>query len=261
MGYSIIIFEVLASDKKFGLGLFCTEQPPHLYVYNKCRDWIEKGFNSRNINMIYSNKTNKIYDIPSKKYAYHLEEGLFTYKKESYKSKGRLFVLENFLKYSFIQTKYETMYDVENYAVKILKKCCECKLGNIEKFNYVKPKNKWISEELLYKTIKKIYNKYNVIYQYRPPFLKSDIGGQLSYDIFIEKLRIAIEYQGAQHFKPVEYFGGEKAFIQTKKRDTQKKILSKKNGIKLIYINYWENITTDLIKEKIGNLQKFTQTP
>ena len=64
-------------------------------------------------------------------------------------------------------------------------------------------------------------------------------------------MNIAFEYQGKQHFEPVEIFGGEENFKKGQERDKIKKELSEKNGIKLIYVNYWEDITTNLIKEKL----------
>lgn len=252
--YYIIVFEALAKDNNWGLGLFCTAQNPQLFVHQKCRNWIENGLTSGNMNMIYCNKTNSIYDIKSKKYIYHLEEAFLSHKKMSYNAKKRQYVLENYLKYFFIKTKYNTLYSAENEAVKILKQCCKCKYEKIEKLTYKKPKYKWVSEELLYNVIKERYKKYDVIYQYRPDFLLSDKGGQMSYDIFISKLNIAIEYQGKQHFEPVDFFGGKNGFIETQKRDKLKKELSKKNEIKLIYINYWEDITEELIKQKIDSV-------
>lgn len=59
---------------------------------------------------------------------------------------------------------------------------------------------------------------------------------------------MAIEYQGKQHFEPVEIFGGKDNFEKQKKRDVLKKKLSDENGIKLVYINYWEDITAELIR-------------
>lgn len=77
-------------------------------------------------------------------------------------------------------------------------------------------------------------------------------GGQMSYDIFISGINVAIEYQGKQHFEPVDFFGGEEAYKKTIERDKLKRKLSLENGIKLIYINYWEDVTTSLIKDKIN---------
>ena len=73
----------------------------------------------------------------------------------------------------------------------------------------------------------------------------------MSYDVYICGLKIAIEYQGEQHFNPVEYFGGEENFQKQRERDRIKAKRSKENGIKLIYVNYWENITANLIRKKI----------
>ena len=75
----------------------------------------------------------------------------------------------------------------------------------------------------------------------------------MSYDIYICGLKIAIEYQGKQHFEPVEFFGGVKNYQEQQKRDKLKALRSQENGIKLIYVNYWEDITPELIKNKIEN--------
>lgn len=64
-------------------------------------------------------------------------------------------------------------------------------------------------------------------------------------------MKVAIEYQGKQHFEPVEIFGGKENFEKQKERDVLKKKLSDENGIKLVYINYWEDITAELIREKV----------
>ena len=62
---------------------------------------------------------------------------------------------------------------------------------------------------------------------------------------------MAIEYQGKQHFEPIEIFGGIEAFEEQQKRDKLKRDLSDQNGIKLVYINYWEDITSALILERV----------
>ena len=78
----------------------------------------------------------------------------------------------------------------------------------------------------------------------------------MSYDVYILELKVAIEYQGEQHFKPVDIFGGEQHFVEQQKRDRLKNLLSEKNNIKLIYVNYWEDISEDLIRQKINELKK-----
>ena len=100
------------------------------------------------------------------------------------------------------------------------------------------------------KTVSKLYAKYGVVSQYRPAFLKSD-KGSMSYDVYICGLKIAIEYQGKQHFEPVDFFGGEVSHEKQVERDRLKRQLSADNGVRLIYVNYWEDVTPSLIREKI----------
>ena len=124
------------------------------------------------------------------------------------------------------------------------------KYKGYEKFKYDIIDYKWKSEELMFECVRKIFKTKKVYHQYRPYFLHTG-AGQLSYDVFVFGLNVAFEYQGKQHFEPVELFGGEENFKKQQERDKIKKELSEKNDIKLIYINYWENITTDLINEKL----------
>ena len=126
------------------------------------------------------------------------------------------------------------------------------KYADQDRYNYILPVNKWKSEQLVYELTKRAYKNTTVIYQHRPYFLQTK-KGQMSYDVFICKLNVAIEYQGKQHFEPVELFGGQKAFEEQRKRDELKKKLSAQNGVHLVYINYWEDISIDLINKKVSN--------
>ena len=74
------------------------------------------------------------------------------------------------------------------------------------------------------------------------------------YDVFVCGLKIAFEYQGKQHFEPVGIFGGEEAFISIQERDARKAKLSVENGVKLIYVNYWEDVSLELIKGKLKEI-------
>ena len=77
----------------------------------------------------------------------------------------------------------------------------------------------WVSETELYYKIRNHFRDLEIIQHARPKWL-----GHQHLDIFIPSLKLAIEYQGFQHFQPIEYFGGEKAFRATLKRDLCKKI-------------------------------------
>ena len=60
--------------------------------------------------------------------------------------------------------------------------------------------------------------------------------GKQHLDFYLPEYKIGIECQGIQHFKPVEYFGGEKRFIYQIDNDVKKKKLCEKNNIKIIYL-------------------------
>lgn len=70
----------------------------------------------------------------------------------------------------------------------------------------------------------------------------------LTYDFFLPEHNIAIECQGEQHFRIIEHFGGKNDYDKRVERDKRKKILSEKNGIKLLYYSsykYNNEIITD----------------
>lgn len=58
------------------------------------------------------------------------------------------------------------------------------------------------------------------------------------YDFFIPELKMLIEYDGEQHFRPVEYFGGEEAFKRLQSNDRKKNKLAKEKGYLLMRISY-----------------------
>ncbi len=104
------------------------------------------------------------------------------------------------------------------------------------------------------KTISSILVANNIEHklQYTIPDCK-DIS-VLPFDVAIihnKELLCLIEYQGIQHFIAVDFFGGEPALKQTQKRDKIKKKYCKKNNIKLLVINYKENL-----EEKLSSFLK-----
>lgn len=108
-------------------------------------------------------------------------------------------------------------------------------------------KSKWISEFSLYLMVKSYYE--DTIYQYRVEWL-----GQQSLDLYIPSIGIAIEYQGQQHSKPVEHFGGEEHFKETVERDLRKKALCAKNNVNLLYWNYDEPIEDCVLARKLNEM-------
>ena len=166
--------------------------------------------------------------------------------------------LRNNLKYIIVDKTIKSLDEVNITAKSILNNAYTYYYDNFEKGSLVLPPTKWKSEYQVKELCEKLFGKNNVIYQYKPFFLQSQ-KGQLSYDIFLIKQKIAIEYQGKQHFEPVKYFGGQLSFEKQQERDRLKKELSAKNRIKLIYINYWEPLNTELIISKISE-EKYNES-
>jgi len=80
----------------------------------------------------------------------------------------------------------------------------------------------------------------------------------LPFDFYLIDCCVAIEYQGIQHYEPVDYFGGEKQFKIQQKLDQIKRDYCKNNNIMLIEIPYWDfdNIEQILLKELDLNLSE-----
>lgn len=74
----------------------------------------------------------------------------------------------------------------------------------------------------------------------RPDFLRNDVTlSNLELDCFNEDLRIAVEYNGEQHYKYSPYFHTSKeSFYNVKYRDDMKRRLCEENGVDLIVVPY-----------------------
>lgn len=73
----------------------------------------------------------------------------------------------------------------------------------------------------------------------------------LPFDFYIPSLNVAIEYDGIQHYKPLEVWGGVEAYKQTKLRDVIKNNYCETNGIRLIRIRYDQEVEEVLRKELV----------
>ena len=104
----------------------------------------------------------------------------------------------------------------------------------------------WKNESSLYSIIRSLYPNSTVYRRYRPPYLHG-----LEFDIFIEEMNLALEYQGMQHFEPVEHWGGIKYLRYVRSHDQYKKEICDKLGISLVYFNYKDKITKENVQMKL----------
>lgn len=236
--YNFIVFEFETAEGHIERAVAYTLQRPHTYVLQKCKEWITTGRlkGTAIINGVVERAMQSAFN--------------------SWKGMKRQKRLQQYLKYFYVTRRLKDKFDAYGIAVEIYNDANNGKYSNEERSTYSRPINKWVSEERVYTLTKALYKDCAVVYQHRPFFLRSPFGGQMSYDVFISKLNVAIEYQGKQHFEPVDFFGGKESFEQLQIRDQEKAKLSKENGIKLVYINYWEDISESLIIDRVGVIPK-----
>ena len=89
----------------------------------------------------------------------------------------------------------------------------------------------WITESDLYYKLKKHFNKLKIIHHGSPEWL-----GRQHVDIWFPMYDIGVEYQGDQHYKPVDFFGGIKSHEENKIRDDRKRKLFKENNATLFEV-------------------------
>lgn len=87
------------------------------------------------------------------------------------------------------------------------------------------PKCNLVSQSRVYEKLKETFVNTSILWEYSPQWL-----GLQRFDIYFSEYNIAVEYDGIQHYKPIEFFGGEKQFELVQKRDRLKenKVLANK---------------------------------
>jgi hypothetical protein len=90
------------------------------------------------------------------------------------------------------------------------------------------------------RVMQKLFDK--PFYKTRPRFLNNPVtfgNNNLELDCYNEELKIAVEYDGAQHFKYIPYFHKTyEAFLNQRYRDYMKEQMCKENNIRLIRVPY-----------------------
>jgi hypothetical protein len=105
---------------------------------------------------------------------------------------------------------------------------------------------KFISETILFKTVAYLLKDHEVIHHYRAAWL-----GRQELDIFVPSLKLAIEYQGEQHFEPIDAWGGEEGLKKTRRRDEEKKLRCESNDVTLLYFDHDAELTEKTVDGRI----------
>ena len=145
-----------------------------------------------------------------------------------------------------LNTKFPDIFAKEPYkgaSVSILHHCNKCgndfyaRPANVLSYGCGQCRKPYSGEE----RVKQFLRRYNVPYIHNYRF--ADLKGKrnpLSYDFYLPKHNRLIEFQGAQHEYPVNYFGGENHFAMQQKHDFLKRKYAFDHNIKLIEIWHYD---------------------
>ena len=99
------------------------------------------------------------------------------------------------------------------------------------------------------KIISSILNDRKIEFKSEFKFDDCKYKSHLKFDFYIPSKNLCIEFNGIQHYTPIEFFGGESYFKEMKVRDNIKVSFCKSNGINLLIIKYTKdrNKIEDLI--------------
>lgn len=93
----------------------------------------------------------------------------------------------------------------------------------------------WKSQQKIFEKLKETFPNEVWTWEYTTDWLN----GQ-RIDIFNQRLKLAIEYNGKQHYEPVDFFGGKIEFEKRKILDNKKKDLLAEHNYTLYIIKYDE---------------------
>jgi len=169
-------------------------------------------------------------------------------------NKNKSLTLDDFIKKSkeIHNDKYDySLVEYKNNITKVKIICPEHGIfEQTPNSHYVKKNGCPICNESKGEKILMNYFKNNEIYYIRQKkFINCIDINELPFDFYLPYYNVCVEFDGLQHYKSIDYFGGKKTLEYIKKHDEIKNSFCKNNNIKLIRIKYNENII-----EKINEL-------
>ena len=98
-------------------------------------------------------------------------------------------------------------------------------------------------------SVANVLDKINLVYERQKKFEKCRNYMKLPFDFYIPSLKTLIEFNGEQHYRSRERFGGEETFKKQQHRDSIKRKFARREGFRFITISYKiKNIETYLLK-------------
>lgn len=100
---------------------------------------------------------------------------------------------------------------------------------------------RWKAEHAAFLALKTKLPAVEIIQHARPIWLAPQ-----HLDIYLPAHKVAIEYQGEQHYRPIEIFGGTEGFEATVRRDEAKRRLCALAGVRLEHIHFADDLDARL---------------
>lgn len=99
--------------------------------------------------------------------------------------------------------------------------------------------------------IQRLLQENNITFEYQKSFsdFRTDKSALYRYDFYLPEYNRLIEFDGIQHYKNNEFFGGQEEFDQRQLVDKVKNEYALSHNIELVRIPYWmrDNITLDIL--------------
>lgn len=131
-------------------------------------------------------------------------------------------------------------------------------LGGCPQCSFVNPSTESRGEKLIAKYLTD--NNIEFVRQYTNKTCKHKSSNVLRFDFYIPSFNLLIEYDGLQHFKPIEFWGGVSAHKELKIKDSIKNKWAEDNKIHLVRFRYdcfsieiLNNVIQEFILKKVNN--------
>jgi len=141
--------------------------------------------------------------------------------------------INNYTKVEIICKKHGSFFQCPNFHM-LGQGCPSCKNSLME--NY----------------ISKILDNLNIRYERQKTFELCKNINKLPFDFYLPDHNICIEYNGKQHYEPIDYCGGSETLKYIQNNDSIKKKFCDSNNIKYFEISYNEKNIDDLIKKELN---------
>lgn len=106
-----------------------------------------------------------------------------------------------------------------------------------------------------------LLDKYHIDFDQQHTFLECRNRRVLPFDFYLPDYNICIEYDGEQHFKPIDHFGGQEYFVKRQENDSIKTNFCQENDIGLVRIPYYmSNELEDILFEELNIIDYLIDT-